>query len=295
MRRVLLRSLLSLMSLPACFTEEEPPDADGDGAEDSMDTCPDVYDPGGQDMDWDGHGDVCDNCPDMANPDQADSDGDGYGDVCEAANQPCDDMDGDLACDGEDNCPTILNPDQADLDGDLVGDLCDNCVDAMNTDQVDQDVDGLGDACDTLPEDCDNGVDDDGDFIFDCYDPDCAADVACRPAGDTDVTLTAFITANPEVQIHFRVRDLELGYLVVDDTYAQGSANPISRTWTDALVLGRSYEAWAFRDEDMDGLCMAYEGSTDRAWSLPIEQVVGPVNLLVQRETTPLASACTYF
>jgi hypothetical protein len=56
-------------------------DADGDGAGDVCDVCPDsasmVEDP-------DGDGLCLDNCPAIANPGQEDGDGDGVGDVCDA-------------------------------------------------------------------------------------------------------------------------------------------------------------------------------------------------------------------
>jgi len=35
--------------------------------------------------------------------------------------------------------------------------------------------------CGTTVEVCDNGSDDDGDFVGDCIDPDCASDPSCLP------------------------------------------------------------------------------------------------------------------
>src|SRR3989304_804962 len=68
-------------------------DADGDGARDCDDGCPNdptkikpgICGCGKPDSDSDGDGikDCKDNCPTIANPDQLDSDGDGIGDVCD--------------------------------------------------------------------------------------------------------------------------------------------------------------------------------------------------------------------
>jgi hypothetical protein len=58
-------------------------DTDDDGVQDSLDSCPNDYNPNQDNSDNDSHGDACDNCPDMDNEEQADSDGDGIGDVCE--------------------------------------------------------------------------------------------------------------------------------------------------------------------------------------------------------------------
>jgi hypothetical protein len=60
-----------------------PGDVDGDGIDDSEDSCPDDFDPNERDHDGDGIGDPCDKCPvilDAADPDQ---DGDGVGDKCD--------------------------------------------------------------------------------------------------------------------------------------------------------------------------------------------------------------------
>jgi beta-glucanase (GH16 family) len=124
------------------ITLAEPPDADGDGAPDRVDNCPDTPNSDQADNDGDGDGDVCDddddndglpdgsdNCPFDANPGQADLDGDGVGDTCD----PDDDGDGTL--DGSDNCPFDANPGQEDFDGDGAGDVCD----------PDDDADGLPD------------------------------------------------------------------------------------------------------------------------------------------------------
>ena len=98
-----------------------PPDADGDGIEDSLDAFPN--DPTeSTDGDDDGVGDNGDNCPAIANSDQVDTDLDGTGDACD------DDKDADSVLNDADNCPMVAN-----------------------TNQIDSDVNGSGDACDAMP------------------------------------------------------------------------------------------------------------------------------------------------
>ena len=63
----------------------EPPDADGDGAPDRVD-----------------------NCPQTPNSDQADYDGDGAGDVCDDDDDDDAVPDGDDACDLSDLAPTVM-------------------------------------------------------------------------------------------------------------------------------------------------------------------------------------------
>ncbi len=100
---------------PAC---PAPPDLDQDGVPDSMDDCPNNFDPaesdGSQpDSDGDGAGDACDNCAAEPNPDQADADKDGKGDACDPA------ICGDGELDLGESC---------DDGNDYVGDGCDACV-----------------------------------------------------------------------------------------------------------------------------------------------------------------------
>jgi hypothetical protein len=84
-------------------------DADGDGIENDLDTCPfDVNegDPrvaGDGDPDNDGLDNVCDPEPEVANTDQDD----------------------DVYLNRGDNCPLVSNPDNEDSDGDRIGDVCD--------------------------------------------------------------------------------------------------------------------------------------------------------------------------
>ncbi len=62
-------------------------DTDGDGIDDSLDNCPNDYNPGQIDTDLDSVGDSCDNCIQVYNPGQSDSDGDGIGDSCDFCGQ----------------------------------------------------------------------------------------------------------------------------------------------------------------------------------------------------------------
>jgi hypothetical protein len=97
-------------------------DADGDGIENDLDTCPFAVnegDPrvaGSGDPDNDGLDNICDPEPEVANTDQDD----------------------DVYLNRGDNCPLVSNPDNADSDGDRIGDLCDTEGNGPNA------VDGVG-------------------------------------------------------------------------------------------------------------------------------------------------------
>jgi hypothetical protein len=65
------------------ITVNPAPDADGDGAPDPSDNCPNIANSGQEDSDGDLVGDDCDNCLQDANADQLDVDSDGVGDACE--------------------------------------------------------------------------------------------------------------------------------------------------------------------------------------------------------------------
>ncbi|MCO6439441.1 MAG: thrombospondin type 3 repeat-containing protein [Phycisphaerae bacterium] len=148
-------------------------DGDNDGAEDTIDNCPNFPNEDQLDTDGDGFGNVCDNCPAFFNPAQADVDGDGVGDGC-------------------DNCPNTSNASQTDSDTDGIGDACESTGGGGNP-NPDSDGDGVPDAQDNFPNDkfrcrdsdqdgCDDcssgtvntandGTDTDGDGICDVSDP----------------------------------------------------------------------------------------------------------------------------
>jgi len=87
-------------------------DADGDGIENGMDTCPNAVN-SGEDNDKDGLDNVCDPDPDL--------------------NENSGDYDNDVFANRGDNCPLVANgPNQAD-------------------NQTDTDMDDIGDACDPYP------------------------------------------------------------------------------------------------------------------------------------------------
>ena len=179
--------------------ESPPPLADSDADEadavgDSLDNCPDDFNPDQENSDSDELGDACDNCPLTPNGpghgtclagvmgtclsnedcddlggdgvcslDQEDDDGDDYGDACE-------DLDEDGVELPEDNCPTVYNPRTTCLEGNVGA----PCVSDADCDLVPGDGvgvcsqpningDGFGDPCqpndpdgDGWPSDNDN-------------------------------------------------------------------------------------------------------------------------------------------
>jgi hypothetical protein len=103
----LLRGFYSgYITNPVTYFHGLGPDDDGDGLSDSVDNCPEDYNPANLKLDG-------------SNPVQIDTDGDGSGDICDP------DDDNDTIGDGVDNCPWTPNTDQSDVDSDSRGDVCD--------------------------------------------------------------------------------------------------------------------------------------------------------------------------
>ena len=125
------------------------------------------------DMDGDGIDDSVDNCIEVFNPDQLDTDGDGIGDVCDDADNAINppvivtDSDNDGIDDINDNCPTVPNPDQLDTDDDGVGDVCDDADNVVVTSPSDNGSGGgggiLSSSRSDLSDNDDENSDDDSD------------------------------------------------------------------------------------------------------------------------------------
>jgi outer membrane protein OmpA-like peptidoglycan-associated protein len=151
-------------------------DRDGDGLNDGVDACPDIYglpELGGcPDQDNDGIADQDDACPARPGPAATngcpDTDGDGFldpEDDCPETPgkvQGCPDTDGDGLLDKDDACPTLAGPAGQngcpDTDGDGLNDLDDDCPDQAGTRAnggcplSDRDGDGVPDADDRCPD-----------------------------------------------------------------------------------------------------------------------------------------------
>ena len=182
-------------------------DRDSDGFTDYVDTCPNISDPGQEDIDGDGIGDACDadddndavldandNCPKTVNTNQADNDSDGVpgtqpppggtfgGDACDA------DDDNDTVPDTSDTAP--LNPYVCQ---DLDTDTCDDCavlgVANPAQDGTDTDSDGACNAGD---------LDDDNDTVIDVEDTDPLNAYVCRDL-DIDTCDDCSVLGQPDV------------------------------------------------------------------------------------------------
>jgi Leucine-rich repeat (LRR) protein len=121
--------------LPACPPPPTLVDSDGDGILDIADNCPNVSNPGQEDLNLNGIGDACDN----------DMDGDGIPDKPTMV----------------DNCPRIPNPGQEDMNNNGIGDACDDDIDG----------DGLPNAVEIALGTSPTNPDTDGDGIPDGTDP----------------------------------------------------------------------------------------------------------------------------
>ncbi len=127
------------------------------------------------DTDGDGVADSVDNCPDDFNPDQTDSDEDGFGDACDVCVFDAgNDGDGDGFCESEGDCndgDAAINPGAEE-----VCDGADNDCDEQIDEGFDQDGDGVADCFDVCPSDAGNDADGDGVCASDgdCNDDDAA-------------------------------------------------------------------------------------------------------------------------
>ncbi len=95
-------------------------------------------------------------------------------------------------------------------------------------------------ACLPGPEDCSNGTDDDADGLADCDDPDCFADPACAPAAPSDECASAL----PAI----------LGSNALDTTTATQSADPYDTSTCPGTFLGdMTSDVWYLFTPDQSG------------------------------------------
>ena len=131
-------------------------DRDGDRVPDTVDNCPDQYNPDQSDLNHDGVGDRCDKqCIDTTG---TDTDGDGIPDGCDACNNldpdtnhngvpdSCEHLDAGVPSDAHVDAPIGITT-AHDEDRDGVPDSTDKCPSVFDN-QTDTDNDGVGDACD---------------------------------------------------------------------------------------------------------------------------------------------------
>jgi len=259
-------------------------DRDSDGFTDYVDTCPNISDPGQEDIDGDGIGDACDadddndavldandNCPKTVNTNQADNDSDG---VPGTQPPPGGTFGGD-ACDADDDNDTVPDTsDTAPLNAyvcqDLDTDTCDDCsvlgVANPAQDGTDTDSDGLCNAGDP---------DDDNDTVLDGSDADPLNKFVCRDA-DSDTCDDCSVLGQPDVSQDGTDTDADGACNAGDpdddnDTVLDGSdADPLNKfvcrdadsdTCDDCSVVGQPDVSDDGLDTDSDGACNA--GDTD--------------------------------
>jgi hypothetical protein len=261
-------------------------DRDDDGFTDYVDTCPNISDPGQEDIDSDSIGDACDaddendavldvddNCPKTVNTNQADNDSDGQPGVQPG---PTDTFGGD-ACDPDDDNDTVL--DSADTDPfdayvcqDLDSDTCDDCSvlgqPDVSNDGLDTDSDGACNAGD---------LDDDNDTVLDGSDADPLNRFVCRDA-DSDTCDDCSVLGEPDVSDDGLDTDSDGLCNAGDpdddnDTVLDGAdTDPLDEfvcqdldtdTCDDCSVLGQPDVSDDGPDNESDGLCDAGDPDDD--------------------------------
>ena len=162
----------NIIVVDSIYINSHPPyNIDGCDSEEDQ-NCDDTENERDNDTDGDGTDNEMDN----------DDDGDGIPDLIDTTPQGLDSDIDDDEIKNEDDCDIDGDNSPNHLDGDTDGDLIDNDLDP------DDDNDGILDIDDFSPqglqtdctEDCDNGIDDDGDNLTDCEDPDCDNDQICE-------------------------------------------------------------------------------------------------------------------